>query len=128
MRRRPGPLHWLWYAFGGRLPQAYRGWVLHDATCRTWRLRHLVRSFVQVSLLAIPIVMFIPGPLWVRLAALLLGWLVALQYSLFIMDGSVEHRVQAAGYPPGTADRVRDAASGPGRAEAAARYAARYRT
>src|SRR4051812_43787728 len=111
--RRPGPLRWLWYAFGGRLPRPYREGVLHDATCRTWRLRHLLRSFVQVSLLAIPIIVFIPGPLWVRLVALLLGWLVALQYSLFIMDGSVEHRVRAAGYPPGTADRVRDAAAMP---------------
>ena len=126
--RRPGPLRWLWYAFGGGLPPAYREWVLHDATCRTWRLRHLARTVVQVSLLTIPLIVFLPGALWVRLAAALLGWLVALQYSLFIMDGAVESRVRKAGYPPGHADAVRDAATAEQRSAAAVRYAARYRT
>lgn len=81
-----------------------------------------------MSLLAFPLVVFLPGLLWVRLAAGLLGWLVALQYSLFIMDGAVESRVRKASYHPGHADAVRDAATAEQRSAAAARYAARYRT
>lgn len=40
--QRPGPLWWIWYAFGGKLPDRYRDWVLHDVTCRTWWLRHVL--------------------------------------------------------------------------------------
>src|ERR1700736_2419153 len=31
----PGPIRWLWYAFGGALGPRYRKWVLHDLTSRT---------------------------------------------------------------------------------------------
>jgi hypothetical protein len=102
--------------------------VLHDATCRTWQLRHFARACVQLSLITLPILAVVPGPLWLRLVAALLGWLVALQYTLFIMEGSVEHRVRKAGYPAGTAQAVRDEARVDQRTLAAARYAARYRS
>jgi hypothetical protein len=29
-RRRPDPLRWIWYAFGGALGPRYRQWVLHS--------------------------------------------------------------------------------------------------
>lgn len=124
---RPGPLRWLWFAVGGGLAPRHREWVLHDATCRTWQLRHFARVAVQVSLVTPIILLVVPGPLWVRLLSTLLGWLVALRYGLFIMDGSVEHRVCKAGYPPGTVQRVRDEATSEERAAAALRYARRYR-
>lgn len=127
-RERPGLLRWLWYAFGGGLPPRYRDWVLHDATCRTWTLRHFARSFVQMSVVAAPILLLVPWPLWLRLVSILLGWLVAFQYALYNMQESVEHRVLKAGYPPGTAQAVRDELGAEERAAAAARYAARYRT
>lgn len=117
----------MWYAFGGGLPPAMRGWVLHDATCRTWQLRHFARAFVQMSVVALPVLLIVPGPMWIRLAGVLLGWLVAAQYALFTMQESVEHRVVKAGYAPGTAQAVRDEAGADERAAAAARYAARYR-
>ena len=125
--RRPDPVHWLWYALGGRLPHRYREWVLFDATVRTWPLRHFARAFVQMSLVAVPVLLVVPGPVWIRLVGILLGWLVALQYALFTMQESVEYRVRRAGYPGG-AQRVRDEADADGRAAAAARYAKRYRS
>ncbi|WP_214366858.1 DUF5313 family protein [Pseudonocardia sp. H11422] len=125
---RPGPLRWLWYALGAGLPPRYRTWVLHDATCRTWQLRHFARAFVQMSLVAVPVLLVVPGPLWIRWVGILLGWLVALQYALFNMYESVEHRVLKAGYPAGAAQAVRDEANADERAAAAARYASRYRT
>lgn len=127
MIRRPDPLRWLWYAVGGRLPARYREWVLHDTTCRTWHLRHFARTAAVLTLLSVPLALVIPGPLWLRLSALLLGWLVSLQYALFVMEESVEHRVVKAGYPAGTARATRLEATADERAEAARRYAERYR-
>jgi hypothetical protein len=102
--------------------------VLHDTTCDTWRLRHFSRAFVQMSLVAVPVLLIVPGPLWIRLVGILLGWLVALQYALFNMEESVEYRARKAGYAAGTAQAVRDEANADERAAAAARYAARYRS
>ncbi|MEJ8280581.1 DUF5313 family protein [Pseudonocardia spirodelae] len=125
--QRPGPLRWLWYAAGGALPVRYREWVLHDCSCRTWHLRHFARTAAVLTVLSVPIALVVPGPPWLRLTALLLGWLVALQYALFVMDESVEHRVVKAGYPAGTARGTRLAATAVERAAAARRYAERYR-
>lgn len=126
-QRRPTPLLWFWYALGGRLPPRHSTWVLHDTTCRTWQLRHFARAFVQMSLIVPPVLLIVPGPRWVALVGILLGWLVALQFALFNMHLSVEHRVRQAGYPSGTAQAVRDAARSDERDAAEARYAARYR-
>jgi hypothetical protein len=120
-------MRWLWYALGGGLAPRHRTWVLHDATCGTWQLRQLSRSFVQMSLVAVPVLLIVPGPVWIRLTGILLGWLVAAQYAVFTLYESVEHRVQKAGYPAGTAQAVRDEANADERAAAAERYAARYR-
>lgn len=125
--QRPGPLRWLWYALGGGLPPRYREWVLHDASCDRWVQRHFVRAGVQLGVVSIPILVLVPGPAWVRLCALLLGWLVGLQYALWFVDGSVERRVRRAGHPPGAAQAAREALHAEERAAAAARYAARYR-
>lgn len=81
-----------------------------------------------MSLVAVPVLLLVPGPLWVRLLSILLGWLVALQYALFTMQESVEHRVRKAGFPPGAAQAARDEHHAEERAAAAARYAARYRS
>ena len=52
---------------------------------------------------------------------------VSLQYALFVMEESVEHRVTKAGYPAGTARATRREATADGPAEAASRYAECYR-
>jgi hypothetical protein len=106
--RHPGPVHWLWYAVGGRLPAAYRQWVLYDVTCRTWPLRHLVRLLVQVVPVAVVLVVLIPGPLWVRLMAVVGGSLVGLSYSFVFLYEATENRAWKAGYDHGTAARVRE--------------------
>lgn len=126
--RRPGPARWLWYALGGGLPPRYREWVLYDASCDRWALRHFVRACVQMSLVAPLVLVLVPGPVWVRMTALLLGFLVGLQYALWFVDGAVERRVRRAGYPAGAAQAAREALHADERAAAAARYAARYRT
>ena len=106
--RHPGPLRWLWYAAGGRLPAAYREWVLYDITCRTWPLRHLVRLLTQLAPVVVVLLVLIPGPVGVRVIAVLAGSLMGLTYSFVFLYEATEHRAVKAGYPTGTAQRVRE--------------------
>jgi hypothetical protein len=125
--RRPGPLRWLVYAYGARLPSEYRDWVLHDVTTPTWQLRHLVRAVVQLAPLLVLIYLLLPGPPWVRGCAVLGGALIGLFYSMVYAVESAEHRTLKAGFPRGTPTRVREEAHAEERAESAQRYAQRWR-
>jgi hypothetical protein len=122
---RPNPAQWTWYAFGGRLPERCRAWVLHDITCRTWAVRHFVRGFVQMS--PILLLLLLPGPLWVRLMACLLGVLVGYFYSLAYMWHTTEERLVKHGYPRGLGHRTRRLAHAEEDARVKAAYDATYR-
>jgi TRAP-type uncharacterized transport system fused permease subunit len=124
---RPGPVRWVLYAYGRGLPERFRPWVLHDLTTRTWQLRQLVRAVVQVVPVAVLVVLLVPGPLWVRAAAVLGGVLIGMIYAGAYVYEATEHRALKAGYPRGTVQAVRDAAHAEERAAAAKRYAAQYR-
>jgi len=132
--RRPDPFHWFWYALGGGLPARFSPWVLHDTSTRTWALRHVLRSFVQLAVPIGLVLLLVPGAFWIRGMAALGGILLALFFSLAYMTETTENRVKRAGYPAGTAqatrDRlaaVRDASESDRRRAASARRAARYR-
>jgi hypothetical protein len=126
-RRRPGPVRWLLYAFGAGLPAEHRDWVLHDLTTRTWPLRQLLRSIVQVLPFAVVLAALLPGELWVRVLAVVGGVLVGMIYAFAYLYETTEHRAIKAGFPRGTLQAVRDAAHADERAAAQARYNARYR-
>jgi hypothetical protein len=124
---RPDPARWLWYAFGGGLPDRYRGWVLHDLTCRTWPLRHMVRAALQVAPVVAVLLLVVPGPLTVRIASVAAGVLLGLFYSGAYMHEIVEHRAAKAGYPVGTARQIQQQAHAEQRAAEAQRYARTWR-
>ena len=123
---RPGPLRWLWYAVGGGLPPRYRDWVLHDVTTSSWWLRQLVRSLVQALPVALVVALLIPGSPGIRLMAVAGGVVVALIYVLGFVDEAVERRAVKAGFPPGYAKAMREAADAE-RVAAERRYTERYR-
>jgi hypothetical protein len=132
--RRPGVLAWFWYALGGRLPARFSPWVLHDTTTRTWALRHLLRSAVQLAVPIGLVLLLVPGEFWIRGMAALGGVLLGLFFSLAYMPETTENRVKRAGYPAGTAQAARERAAqdrevheGERRRAAAAKRAARYR-
>ena len=102
---RPNPLLWIWYTLGGRLGSAYREWVLHDTTCRTRWLRQIVRVVVQVVLPA-AVVLAVLGVTWIVWAAVGLGLLLALWYSLAYINSTAERRLAKHGYEPGTLMRA----------------------
>ncbi|TFV73338.1 hypothetical protein E4P39_14550 [Blastococcus sp. CT_GayMR19] len=105
-KRRPNPLQWVWYALGGGLPRELSPWVLADTTGRSWILRHLVRAVVQM-LPVVAICLLVPVPLAYRISAAAGGLLLGLLFSIAFMTETIEHRVSKAGYPPGTAGRLR---------------------
>ncbi|MCF6506193.1 hypothetical protein E9549_02030 [Blastococcus sp. MG754426] len=105
--QRPGPLQWVWYAYGGGLPRELAPWVLEDTTRSTWVWRQLARAVVQLLPLIVVCLLLVPVPLAYRVAAAGGGLLLGLLFSLAYMVETTEHRVVKAGYPPGTAGRLR---------------------
>jgi hypothetical protein len=95
------------YALGAGLPKELSPWVLADTTGRTWVLRHVARALVQLAPLIILCLVAVPVPFSYRASAAVGGLLLGLGFSLFLMEQTVEHRTVKAGYPPGTAARVR---------------------
>jgi hypothetical protein len=116
------------YAFGRGLPPEYRQWVLHDVTTRTWMLRHLLRTTVQLLPFAVLLYLLIPGSASIRAAAVVGGLALGFFYSLAYMYETTENRAIKAGYPRGTAREMRDRrGAGVRREEDARRYAEHYR-
>ena len=105
--RRPTPLQWVRYALGGRLPRELSPWVLADTTEPGWVRRHLTRAVVQLLPVLVLCVVAVPVPLVYRLSAAFGGLLMGLIFSMAFMVETTEHRVAKAGYPPGTAARMR---------------------
>jgi Family of unknown function (DUF5313) len=119
---------------GGGLPARYSPWVLHDTSTRTWLVRHLLRSLVQLAVPIALVLIFVPGPFWIRGMAALGGIFLALFFSLGYMTETLENRVKRAGYPAGSAQTARDRATHQREAQqserrraAALRRGARYR-
>jgi len=94
------------------LPDEYREWVLHDATTRTWLLRHAVRLVVQ--LLPVLLVLFVvftllPGEPWVAPVGIGLGLLAGLAFGLAVAPESVEARLAKHDYPADFGKDLREA-------------------
>lgn len=124
--RRPGPVRWLSYQFGGRLPEEYREWVLHDATCRTWIARVAVRALVRIApVFAVLLTGFglLGGSYSVGFGALTLGLLVVLRIAVTGAAESVDARLVRHGFPPGYGSAVRTRMD----EQAAERYRATWR-
>jgi len=126
MTERPGVLRWFWQAVGGRLPERYRDWLLHDATSKHWKARHVLRSTVGIAPLCL-VWLLLPASLGLRLAIVLMAALVAYFYSCAYMEESIDHRLSRHGFPPGTGKRVRREKAAAADTEATARYIATYR-
>src|ERR1700759_3610999 len=112
--RRPDPVRWLWYAYGGGLPERFSPWVLHDTTCRTWAARHVLRIVVQIAPFVAAIIVFVPGTLWLRVMCSLGGAIMGMIFAVAYVHETAEHRLVKAGYPAGTgiatrAERTRQA-------------------
>jgi hypothetical protein len=111
--KRPNPAQWLWYAVGGKLPDRYREWVLHDATVPTWLIRHVIRRIVFLApilaMLYLVLAVMLDFDLMIVLVGLGLGVYTGMYYSLIFSTHSVDSRVTRHGYPDQYASQVRKA-------------------
>jgi hypothetical protein len=105
---RPGPLQWLRYTFTGSVPPKNHAWVLYDATCSTWLLRHAMRYLVLITPLIVAVMIFLPASLQVRAeACIAAGGSLLIGYMCFTTE-SLERRIEKAGYRYGLAGRLRE--------------------
>ena len=131
MVRRPNPVLWLFYQFGGRLPASYRDWILHDATCRTWLPRVLLRTVVWLApvFAVLLTVLVLAGGSWpIALGSILLGVLVSLRFTVANAVESVDARLAKYGFPPDHASTTRRERDADAHAEEERRYREQWRT
>lgn len=127
---RPNPIRWLWQAFGGRIPQRYHEWILHDATVRTWWLRYLLRTIIKVLPVMAALFVFLHsfgGPIWLTLQSISIGLIVAVYYSISYADENTDSRVASYGYPPKHASYLRGRSKEHLEQQSQARYEANWR-
>ena len=67
----PGPVGWLLFAIGFRLPARNRDWVKHELTDAGWRLRTVLRHLAIIVPICVVLVVLLttllPAPLWLGL-------------------------------------------------------------
>lgn len=109
--RRPNPVQWVRYAYGGRLPDRYREWVLHDATSRGWLWRFALRIAVE----ALPwlivgfvlLTLFTPLPVGYVVGALAIALVISLYFTVTSADELTEARLVKHGFRAGTGKATR---------------------
>lgn len=103
-QRRPNPAQWLWYAYGGRLPDTHREWVMHDVTTRRWLLRHLIRTataaLLPLAVVFVALAVFAPLPTWNIVIVVGIGLLFILFYSVVAARNLVRVRLAKHGLSP----------------------------
>src|SRR5215831_14436398 len=75
----PGPIGWLRFALGFRMPERNVHWVKHELTDAGWRLRTIVRHLAVIVpvcvIVAVILLTLVPAPVW--LAAMMVGLILA---------------------------------------------------
>lgn len=118
---RPNPLLWVWYAFGGRLPDRYRTWVRYDTRARSWLAREIsrlvVRALPVMAAIVVVLSLVLTLPWWASVLVAIAGLLFTLFLTVPTADEFCRARLVRHGYPadigprfgqPAPVDRDRD--------------------
>ena len=108
---RPNPLQWIRYAYGGRLPDRYREWVLHDVTARGWLWRYALTVVAQtlpwLAVVVVGLTVFTPLPIGWVLGAAAMALAMSLYFTMTSADELTEARLVKHDFPPGTGKQNR---------------------
>lgn len=108
---RPNPWQWVRYAYGGRLPDRYRGWVLHDVTDRGWLLRYgltvVAQTLPWLVVVFVVLTVFTPMPVGWAFGAAGIALAMSLYFTMTSADELTEARLVKHGFPPGTGKQTR---------------------
>ena len=99
----PGPLGWLRFAFGFRLPEKNIHWVRHELTDAGWRWRTVVRHLVVIipvcAVLVLVLAVFLPAPVWVSVMMVVLILLGSVSTVALYADDIRAARLRQHGLP-----------------------------
>jgi hypothetical protein len=108
---RPNAWQWVRYAYGGRLPDRYRAWVLHDTTDRGWLWRFALRVIVEalpwLVVAGIVLTVFTTVPVGWVLGALAIALGMSLFFTMTSAAELTEARLVKHGFRPGTGREAR---------------------
>jgi hypothetical protein len=93
---RPGPVQWLGYVAGRRLPDELQPWVRRDLIGPGADVRHVLRNQLLFSPIYLAY-LALPGPLYVRLLMILLSVLLSAFYTLSYLAPNRERRLEQHG-------------------------------
>ena len=88
----------------------YRQWALVDAVSRTWLLRFVAKALVRLApfvLAAMVVLWLVDAPVGLAAASVAIGLIVGVYYSLSYAPERLDRQLASYGYPPGTAERMR---------------------
>jgi hypothetical protein len=75
----PGPLRWMAFALGFKLPEENHDWVYHELTDAGWRVRTVIRHLAVIVpicvIVAVLLLTLLPAPAW--LAEMMIGLILA---------------------------------------------------
>lgn len=75
----PGPVRWMAFALGFKLPADNVDWVKHELTDAGWRMRTVIRHLAIIVpvcvIVAAVLLTLVPAPFW--LAAMMVGLILA---------------------------------------------------
>ena len=104
---RPSFRHFVWYCYGGSLPEENHTWVLHDVTCSTWVLRHFARWTMIILPLFVLYMIFMPATLGIRVYTGVTYALGIYVLSLVFIMIDTDRRAVRAGYPHSLPQQLR---------------------
>lgn len=107
--QRPTPGRFLWYCYGGSLPQRNHAWVLHDVTCRTWWLRHFGRWLMVIIPFFTLYMTIVPTSFGIRLYTGLTFSGAIFMFALVNIMIDTDRRAVRAGYSYNYPQQVRSA-------------------
>ena len=82
-------------------------WVLYDATCSTWVIRHLARLVTVAVVPVAAVATFLPAPVSLRLWTAFIAGAGALVFSAVWVNEATDYRLERAGWRAELAQEVR---------------------
>ena len=103
---RPGPLQYIAYAYGRRLPDSMREWVAHDLADHGAVRRHMIRMAIPPFLVLAPL-WLLPASLYVHLEMTAPIYIWAVLMSLALNKVWRRYRLQQHDVNPALVDEIR---------------------
>jgi hypothetical protein len=103
--KKPGPLAYIGYSYGRRLPKEYRDWVRHDLAGKGAIRRHMIRTAIPPFLVLAPF-WLLPASFYVHLEMTAPIYIWALLMGVALNKVWRRHRLAQHGLDPNLVDEI----------------------